>query len=251
MGRDPHAEDPAVSAPSPYRSLSALCAVASALTLLSCTSSGTQSAHEKHLGRIEQGSDAEVTRDGLHRVRTPRSYGLLYLKAPRPHLYRYQAIGLAPISITYKRGFKPWKSDTESRLRHHIATSIVGQLEEQVSWQLVDKAGPGVLVLMVYALELDLSPIEMHTHDGTTRTESAETGDVILMLELRDSMSGEPLVRFIQNQALPGGSYSGSDVEYQRVRRAFDRFADRAALTVAELHAGMEEIRTEEARSAP
>jgi hypothetical protein len=231
-------------------SLYVACVLPLGAQLLSCASSGPESARERHLGRIEQGPGARVTSDGLNRVETPRGYGVLYVKAPRPHLYRYDAIVLAPINITYKRGFKPWNDAVEDRLRDHFARTLVRQLEEHTAWKLVEAPGPRVLVLIISALELDLSAIQERTH-GSKTTHSAQTGDAILMVDLRDSVSGEPLARFIQKQALPSGMYSGTDIEYQRMRRAFDRFAERAAVTVEEMHSAAREIQAEEAVSAP
>jgi hypothetical protein len=243
-------EDEIVLTPRFFASTAIACGIALALPMLSCTSTGSQSAHEKHLGRIEQGPNARVTSDGLHRTETPRGYGVLYLKAPRPHLYRYHGIVLAPVHITYKRGFKPWNDAVEDRLRDHFRATLVRQFEDHTAWELVDAPGPGVLVLIISALELDLSAIEERTH-GSKSTISAQIGDAILMVDLRDSVSGEPLVRFIKKQPLPSGTYSGTDIEYQRVRRSFDRFAERAAVTVEQLHSAMEEIQAEEAASAP
>jgi hypothetical protein len=231
-------------------SASISCLAALGLPVLSCASDGPQSAHEKHLGRIEQGPGARVTSDGLHKVETPRDFGLLYLKAPRPHLYRYDGIVLAPINITYKRGFRPWTHAVEDRLRTSFSTSLVEQLEDHTTWELVDAPGPGVLVLIISALELEFNTIERPVV-GSTTTQSAESGEAILVVDMRDSVSGEPLVRFIQKQALPGGVYFGRGVDNQRMRRSFDRFAHRAAVTISQIHAAMEEIRAEEAVSAP
>jgi len=237
--------------PSLFSSGTLACLVALALPMISCTSTRPQTAREKHLGRIELGPEAQVTPDGLNRVETPPDYGVLYVKAPRPHLYRYQGIVVARLNITYKRDVMPWTHAVEDRLRDRFATALEQQLEDHTGWELVDAPGPGVLVLIISALDIDVSAAEERVV-GARTTHSAQAGEAILMVDLRDSLGGDPLARFIQKHTLPGGMYSGTDVEYQRVRRAFDRFAHRAALTVEQLRSAAEEVRAEEAAaSAP
>jgi hypothetical protein len=246
----PHAEDRAVRPPGLLFSLSILGLVALGSATLSCASGGPQSARERHLGRIEQGPGARVTADGLNRVETPPDYGVLYVKAPRPHLYRYHGIVLAPLNITYKRGLTPWSHAVEDRLRDRFATALEQQLEDHTAWELVDSPGPGVLVLIISALEIDVSAVEERVI-GARTTHAVQSGEAILMVDLRDSQSGVPLTRFIQKHALPGGMYSGTDVEYKRVRRAFDRFAHQAAVTVEQLRSAAQEIQAEETAPAP
>lgn len=200
-----------------------------------------------HLARIQQGPGAAVSSDGLHRVNTPDDNpGVLYVKAPRPRLYEFDSLVLAPVNIQYgKRTRRPRQAE-ELAIARHFRSSLAEELAGSSGWQVVPDPGDGVLKLEIAALGLEL-PDEALDESGATTTFVGPGGEVTIVMTLRNSLTGEPLLRFVERRVLPGGHYAAANtLGVERVNRAFDRFALDTRTNLETFHAAMREIRAAE-----
>ncbi len=156
---------------------------------------------------IQAGPDAEVTVDGLHRVDNSL-VALAYMK-PDMDLRGYTALMLDPVSVAYQK-------DPQGRRR----SGLVGggspnfalspsQMENLASWfqeavveafagdggyRIVDTPGPDVLRITAELLNL-IVRIPTQASVGRGRTFVSSYGEVTLVVEVRDSESGEILAR--------------------------------------------------------
>jgi len=148
-----------------------------------------------------------VTVDGLHRVDNSL-VALAYMK-PDMDLRGYTALMLDPVSVAYQK-------DPQGRRR----SGLVGggsanfalspsQMENLSSWfqeavveafagdggyRIVDTPGPDVLRVSADLLDL-IVRVPTERASGRSRTFVASYGEVTLVLEVRDSESGEILAR--------------------------------------------------------
>jgi hypothetical protein len=188
---------------------------------------------------------AVVTQDGLYLVLWDGP-GAVFVKAPRPELYRYQSIRLDEVSIDYEQRTAPRRSVEEERLREHLRATLAAELARGTGWNLVEAPGPAVLTVEVAVIDLSLNERALTNRAATAYVASA--GSVALVLDLRDSLSNEPLLRYAQRRALPGGVYyDPTTVDLERTERAFDAFAADTRDSIARFHRWAEEMQREEA----
>jgi hypothetical protein len=166
---------------------------------------------------------AVVTKDGLHLVNADAP-GAIFVKPPQPDLYRYTKIVLAPVAISYNHMTKRRRDVYELEMGRHIRQALTKQLESSAGWQLVKRPGSDVLRVQLAILEMELRDPQA---TGTASSNFLSQGGFItIVMELRDSVTDEPLFRFVERGSLPGGFYADpSTAEVDRVKRAVDRFA--------------------------
>jgi hypothetical protein len=187
---------------------------------------------------------AVVTQDGLYLVLWDGP-GAVVVKAPRPELYRYQSILLDEVSIDYEARTAPRRSVEEARLRNRLRSSLAAELARGAGWTLVEAPGPAVLTVGITVLDLSL-PYRALTNRAAT-SYVASSGGVAIVLDLRDSLTDEPLLRYAQRRALPGGVfYDPTTVELEAAERAFDAFAADTRDSIARFHRWAEEMQREE-----
>lgn len=199
---------------------------------------------------IPSGPDAERSPEGLVRVltRDPR-LGSLWVRPPRPYLLRFDRVMLVPARIEYKASVRGWDAQREKRLRRHFDSSLHRTLARSPGWKLSREPGPGVLLASIAAVELDVKVTQEFIGSDVHYVSSG--GEVVLVLELRDSVSEELLLRFVERRALPGGVFSG-DIDHERVKRAFTRFAADLADQLDNYYAAARQIeQIERERGAP
>jgi hypothetical protein len=83
--------------------------------------------------------------------------------------------------------------------------------------------GPGKCVL---SMGIGLVDIALNGPEATGATTSilASTGAITLVVDLRDSVSGEPLLRYGRRIALPGGiQWQGDRPTWHQVRQTLDQ----------------------------
>jgi hypothetical protein len=193
---------------------------------------------------------AERTADGLVRIVAPELDGQLYAKLPRPHLQRYHRMVLIPAHISYKKGITPWASRCEETLRTHFQSVLERELGRSTSWETATQPADGVLLVAVGALELDADTSPVETTGSVTVFTNA-SGGLLLVMKLMDSITEEPLLRFAERRMLPGGTFSGSQIELLRVMNAFDAFADDLGDSIESYYAAVREIERREAGGQP
>ena len=218
-----------------------------AFSLGGCRSSQGPTAGQQALMRIQQGPDAEKNEAGLHRVAMPESQGILFIKAPRPHLEQFDRIVLDPVELHYGKGIQPWSPRTEERLRDSFVDTLTDRLEDQNTWQMTEARGSGVLVMRIAARDLSVNTGLPHV-SSSRYSYAQRRGTTTLVMELYDSETNELLVQFKQHRTLPAGFFSGSNVEVERLRVSFGRFATSMGENLAELAQAVEDVRKDDER---
>jgi hypothetical protein len=194
--------------------------------------------------RIVSGSEVEKTADGLVRVRAPELPGLLFVKPPRPHLQRYDRMILEPAYLSYKPGVSGWSDEKEEQLRGYFDAALENHLANGAGWTIAKEPGEGVLTVSISAIEMDLD-----TSGGPTGADVVYTSspaEVTLVLELIDSVSDEPLLRFAERRRLQSGRFYHPYVDLARLKLAFDQFAVDIRQTLENFHAVVQEIERRE-----
>ena len=173
---------------------------------------------------IPTGPEAEYSEDGLVRVETPDGM-YLYVKTPRPRLQRYDSMIVAVPNLTYQTGSALWSERQEKEMLDSFHDKLVDTIESGEFWTRTNQRSPSTLIMKATVGELDLqtAPTDLGAQSSTTIVQAS--GGALLGFELFDSTTEEPLMRFFERRRLPGGVFSGSDVEDQRMRRIFREFA--------------------------
>lgn len=179
--------------------LSRLLALVSLVTVSGCASG------PKPEPTLQTGPNAEVTIDGLVRVDNA-AVPVVYVK-PDMDLKPYTRFMLDPVEVAYKKdpgnrrssgvagaegNFALTPSQMEN-LRGMFQEAIVEALTRDNGYELVTEPGPDVLRVTAALLDLEVRvPTE---RSGRQDVFTRSYGEVSLILELRDSQSGEILVR--------------------------------------------------------
>jgi hypothetical protein len=200
---------------------------------------------------IETGPGAEITAEGLHRLRNT-SFRNAWVK-PDAEFADYDRIQLAPIAIKYKR--KPSRSayhstnrnfalrdDQQARLADLFLDVFTGELAKSDHFGIAEQSGPRVLRLEASIIDL---VVKVPTQTlGNERTFTTSTGEMTLLLELFDSPSGEILARVADRQEARAAGHGGfNDLYYSNpatdgdaVRRVFQRWAEILRRRLDEVH---------------
>jgi len=228
----------------PARIHYATLAVGLALLLSGCTAPPGPSAGQQALSQIQQGPTAERNELGLNRVDLPDGQGILYVKAPRPHLERFESLVLDPVAIEPEEGDLPWSSAVTNRLRKSFTRSLKSKLKKQDTWQMTDDLeGPGVLKVRVTAKEPNFGL----PHVGAAFSETPQpTNKTTLVTELYDSETGEVLVQFIARREIPPRIQVGSRVQIDQLRLFYSRFADSIGDSLGQLAQAVEDVRVDD-----
>ncbi|MGI9627919.1 MAG: DUF3313 family protein [Longimicrobiales bacterium] len=166
-------------------------------TLAGCASSGPAP-----LPTVATGENADVSIDGL--VRMDNSVFTLGYSKPDLDLSPYTAFIIDPVSVAYQkdpRGRTRNSPDANfelsarqmETLKEVFHEEIVEALGEDDGYQLVEEPAANALRLTAYLIDLVVRfPTE---RGGRTDTFVSSYGEVTLIVEARDSQSGEILAR--------------------------------------------------------
>jgi hypothetical protein len=192
-----------------------------------------------------------VTPDGLHRVEW-EPFRVSYVK-PGADLQRYDQVLVQEVSVSYKtpprRGrlaqdaidpnYALPDSAIES-LKRYFHQAFVKALGESQNFAVVEAPGPGVLLISghIVNLQIQVPPERDQEVDETDYTTSS--GQMTLILDARDSKSGEALVRVGQARAIQmsGGWYESNPVSNSAaVREIFRTWASDLRRELDQFHA--------------
>jgi len=199
---------------------------------------------------IEGGPGAEVTVDGLHKV-VNSAFRDAWVK-PSADFGSYSAVVLDPIDISYRRKPKSTKYSTGSgnfaltddqmaRMKRYFREVFTAELRKSPHYGVTDSAGPAVLRLAASIKDLRVKvPTELVP--GRGRVYVTNVGEMTLLLELRDSLSGEILARVAdRREARIGGGFdlrsSSSVSNTEAVKSVFRRWASILRTRLDALHA--------------
>jgi hypothetical protein len=153
---------------------------------------------------VQTGPTAEVTADGLYRV--DNSVMSMAWVKPDMDLSGYRKFMLDPVVVAYQRDPQGRRSATGGgnqnfalsaeqmeNFRTMFREAVVQALTENDGYELVDAPAPDVLRITAELVDLVVRvPTE---RSGRERTFARSYGEVTLLLELRDSESGEIFAR--------------------------------------------------------
>lgn len=207
--------------------------------LLLALATGISFAGKEHLAK---GDDADVSYDGLHRVKKS-VMDEAYIK-PDIDLSGYTKIMIDPVSVSYKRKPPPPAASMRAsgsrsnfaltdqqmeQLTQLFHEAFVEAMTKNASWEVVES--PGTDVLRIEAALIDLV-VKVPTRPTTGQTYYfvSEIGEVTLVAEIRDSQSREILARVADRSLIkPAGSgdlaFTTGVSARADVRRLFDAWA--------------------------
>ena len=195
--------------------------------------------------------EGSVTPDGLHLVKH-EPFRISYVK-PGADLQRYNKVLVQEVTVSYKTPPDPNKrsratinpnyalpdSAIES-LKRYFHDAFVKELGRSSKFSVADAPGPDVLLITghIVNLHIQMPPERDQAVDETDFATS--TGQMTLILDARDSTSGEPLVRVGQGRAIQnfdGGFYQSDPVSNSSaVREMFHRWASDLRLELDQFH---------------
>jgi hypothetical protein len=162
---------------------------------------------------IQQGPDAELSFDGLHKV--DNSVAREAWARPDLDLSPYTKLMLVSSGFEYRQAKNmgrttaersrggPYYLDEDRRARFE---ALVGEVfrEEMVkieNWEFTTEPGPDVLMVRGALLDIVTFVPDLRTMTGNTDLYVTSVGEATLVLELRDSESGTILARSIDRRA--------------------------------------------------
>ncbi len=186
-----------------------------AIALFAIGAAGIASAKEPV---IDTSDPSKMTVDGLYPVKHSR-IDVAFAREGLD-LGPYDEVMVAPVSIAYQRKSHELSDDQVAQMGRYFSETLSEELSES-GYQLVTSPGANVLLLEANIVDLKINrPTKPSV--GRTTVFTAESGEMTLIGELKDSMSGQVLVRFADRQRPRSyWAQSTSVSEWSEVRRAF------------------------------
>ena len=193
-----------------------------------------------------------VTPDGLHQIKW-EPFADTYVK-PGADLGRYDKVLVQEVTVSYKTpppkgDFRQDPSEANyalppsalASLKRYFHEIFVKELGQSKIFTVADAAGPDVLLISghIVNLQIQVQPYQDQDPDETDYT--SQSGQMTLILDARDSVSGEPLVRVGQARAIQmsdGGWYQSDPVTNSAaVRQILTTWASDLQRELDQLHA--------------
>ncbi len=183
--------------------------ISMALTLCFSTYAVTAEAAPR-APRIQTGPDAEISFDGLHRV--DRSVMDMAWAKPTLDLTLYSKLLLVSGGFAYREVEEPSRYDRSAtefpiseenrvRLRETVGEIWTEEFQDLENWEIVNQPGRDVLILGGARIDNVSAVPPPNRNIGRGDVYLSQVGQATLVLELRDSMSGEILARSVDRRA--------------------------------------------------
>lgn len=143
----------------------------------------------------------EVSFDGLRKVPS-ENVGLLYVREGAT-LATYRKVWLGPVQVEFHKNWKPEQQlrgvgrIDRDRIRRDLAEECAKVFTEELKdggYEVVHAAGPDVLRVNTAIVNLYINAPDTMS-SGRSRTYTFSTGEMTLVVELRDSSTGEIIAR--------------------------------------------------------
>ena len=183
--------------------------------------------------RIATGEDEEITHDGLYRVQ--KSVVDAAWVKPDLDLTGYTKLLIGPSTIAYKKldpvsDFRarsetvfPVQEENKARFEQILKEEFTEELEKLERYEIVTAPGPDVLMLVGGVLDVvSFVPPDLESaRFGRGGVYLESVGSAVLVIELRDSQSGEVLARAADARAAesPFAFEANSVTVWSEVRR--------------------------------
>ncbi len=149
--------------------------------------------------------------DGL--VRQPNTrLDAVFLK-PDAEIPSYTSVIIAPATVQFARNWDPNRGGRSlsrrldagdiAAIKDDLATMLGNIFREELTaggYQVVAEPGPDTLLVIPAIVDLYITAPDTMT-PGRSRTYTANSGRMTLVLELRDSVTGETLARVVDSQS--------------------------------------------------
>jgi hypothetical protein len=150
--------------------------------------------------------------DGLQRVDVPK-LGLVYVR-PGASLADYNAIMLNQVQVTFSRDrdangrnrplpYQMTKKDFDrvsQGLADMVRKSLIKEVQQKGGYQIVNTPGPNVLTLTAALADVNITAPDVMTA-GRSTVYASSKGNMTLVAQLNDSVTGELLARAIDRRA--------------------------------------------------
>jgi hypothetical protein len=159
--------------------------------------------------------EPEVTEDGLVQV-SDKTRSRLWVR-PDHHIGRYDQILIKGIGFDYSKGQERLEENQEAEIGKMLS-SAMGAFTESGPVSRATEEGPCVV-----AVVLGLKDLRFHTSGGAGSNVSYVTsfGSATMIVEFRDSLTDQPLLRYAANRGLGDGPASGQrGADLKRLGRA-------------------------------
>lgn len=173
--------------------------------------------------------DGPDTADGLYRVRT-RLVSAAFLK-PGGSFAGYDRVMVDPATVSYRpdAAGRPPSDETMERLKRIFQDVFEQQLERSQVFSVAAEPGPGVLRVSGHIVNLIVTAPPFR---GGEVSFVLDSGEMTLILDVRDSRTGEPLARIADRRLLrptsagaTGGFRSNAVNSWGAVREIFTEWA--------------------------
>lgn len=163
---------------------------------------------------VQTGPDAEVTYDGLHRV-DKSTTDAVWMK-PDLDLSGYTKLMVVGAGMSFKPvdedGQRWWpgrstetdfpiSEENRKRLQQEMRTAFEEELSKLERYELVNEPGQGVLMLAGALIDVVSKVPPVDECPGRCDVYLTQIGEATLVLELRDSVTNEVLVRAVDRRA--------------------------------------------------
>ena len=157
----------------------------------------------------DSSGNAPATADGLYRVRNTR-VGAAFVK-PGASFADYDGVVIDPVSVSYmrdprrsiaekrERGCFTLDEDSLERLKRIFQQSFERELARSQAFEVVSEAGPSALRVSGHIVDL---VVAVPPWRGGELDFVLEAGKMTLILDVRDSQTGEPLARVADRRAI-------------------------------------------------
>lgn len=197
--------------------------------------------------------------DGLVRQPHPRLSAVFVRPSTQQEMAAFRSVILDPVEVSFASEFENVRrtgnlsrrlnADDLATIRRRLAEQFQQVFTEELrsgGYDVVDKPGPETLRVSAAIVDLFISAPEAAQPVGRSRTYTANSGRMTLVLELRDSVTGEIFVRAIDAQS---GRNSGTWMVSNRASNTAD--ARRALRTWASaLRVGLDEFHARSGQAA-
>jgi len=142
------------------------------------------------------------TADGLYRVRT-RRVSAAFLK-PEADFSQYDAVMIDPVRVSYKRGMLELDEQDVERFQSIFQQAFDSELSRSKVYRVVSLPGPRTLRVSGQIVNL---VVRVPPFRGGEKNLVLDAGEMTLILDVRDSQSGEPLARVADRRRIrPAGT---------------------------------------------
>jgi hypothetical protein len=200
--------------------------------------------------RYKTSGDMPVTADGLHRIESVR-VGAVYLK-PGARFAGYDAILVDPVTVSYKsppqrasasnrsRGNFALSESQMDRLKRSFQEAFEQELEKSEAFQLVTEPGPTALRVSGHIVDL---VVDAPPQRGSDRSFIMSAGEMTLILEVRDSLTREPLARLADRRAIRPTQAGAGRVYYSNPARNWAEVRNRMQHWATLLREGLDHLK--------